>query len=147
MREQGFTLMDMAVTTALVGTLSATLLPKFVDMTEEAKEAAVKTAYSATVASVELIRMKSVLVEQDGAEGALIADGQRIELQWGYPTPTEQGITSAIRFSSDFELQNAGQNRVFIGLRDVDGECGFHYQGAVAQGDLALVEEPSYSGC
>ena len=56
MKQQGFTLIELIIVVIILGLLAATALPRFIDVTDEAREAAVEGVAGGFAAAVGLVR-------------------------------------------------------------------------------------------
>jgi len=127
MKQQGFTLIELIIVVIILGLLAATALPRFIDVTDEAREAAVEGVAGGFAAAVGLVRAQwegegrpngnngsanSTLVNYDqtqvGVDGTI-----------GYPTGSANGSTLITAMDSlecknvfDLILQAAPTNTV-----------------------------------
>ena len=56
MKQQGFTLIELIIVVIILGLLAATALPRFIDVTDEAREASVEGVAGGFAAAVGLVR-------------------------------------------------------------------------------------------
>ncbi len=107
--QKGFTLIEMIVVIVILGILSAVAVPKFVDMQDEAKEAALEGARGAVKSASALVHSKWLVageVTSTGAVGSgyVAVEGAYVAVTNGYPAQSDAGIVAATDIGSDFDL-------------------------------------------
>lgn len=101
MKQQGFTLIELIIVVIILGLLAATALPRFIDVTDEAREASVEGVAGGFAAAVGLVRAQwEVEGRPNGNNGS--ANGTAITYDQtpvgvdgtvGYPTGSAAGNT------------------------------------------------------
>ncbi|GIC77736.1 Tfp pilus assembly protein FimT/FimU [Moritella sp. F3] len=84
-KQQGFTLIELVIVIIVLGILAATAIPKFTNLSSDARIASLKGMEGAMRSGTNLIHSKAVVNNQDVNEATLSIDGINILLHSGYP--------------------------------------------------------------
>ncbi len=91
-RQAGFTIIELVVVIALLGILSAVALPRFIDVTDDARRAAVSGAAGGLGAGVALVRAQAV-VDNTATGNTVQIDNINIIVNGsGYPVATNAAV-------------------------------------------------------
>jgi MSHA pilin protein MshA len=92
--QKGFTLVELVVVIVILGILSAVAVPKFVDMQNEAKQAAIEGARGSVKSAVGLVHAKWLAAGEP--TGTVAVEGGTVTIDsYGYPTADAAGIMTA----------------------------------------------------
>ena len=96
-RQNGFTLIELVIVIIVLGILAATAVPKFINLQDDAKKSAMSGVDAAVQSASAIVYSKAAI---DGVENsATPADVEDVEVIYGYPTASADGIMEAVELS------------------------------------------------
>ncbi|GIC76088.1 type II secretion system protein [Moritella sp. F3] len=106
-RNAGFTLIELVIVIIVLGILAATAVPKFINLQDDAKEAAMKGVESALHSAANIVYSKAAIDGVETKDNSEIDDaGVKIETIYGYPEATLAGIGASVElsgFTADYD--------------------------------------------
>lgn len=108
--QQGFTLVELIVVIVILGILAATALPRFINVTEDARTASVKGFAGGIRSAVGVVNGKFFANGSSGATSVTMADNVSVTTvaTTGVPAATASGIGTAIRCETSAACGNFG---------------------------------------
>lgn len=96
-RQAGFTLMEMIILIVVLGILTATAAPKFLEIQKDARIAALKGGAGAVASAGQIVYGKAAIQGMElAASGAISTAGGSIDIVYGYPAATSAAIAAAV---------------------------------------------------
>ena len=132
-QQSGFTLIELIMVIVILGILAAFALPKFADLSGDARLSAMQGALGA-VKSASAISHSYALAKN--SSGDITLEGADITMVNKYPAPTAAGIVVAAQLSASDYTLTAGTDTIDVEAKS-KAACKFTYKLAAA--DLAPV--------
>jgi len=99
-RQRGFTLIELIIVIVILGVLSVTAAPKFLNIQDDAIKSTLKGIDGSLNSTMSIILGKSIVSNVDKKESAKIDD---INIGYGYPLATEDDIEAAMDINIDID--------------------------------------------
>ena len=110
-RQSGFTLIELVIVIIILGVLSATAIPKFLNLQDDARESVMEGLKASLETAVTFIYTKAAIagVETD-PDGVLTLDSGDLTLRYGYPRAVQSDLRDILDFTDEDDGDSENQD-------------------------------------
>ncbi len=146
MKQQGFTLIELIMVIVILGILAATALPKFSDLTADARLAKMNGLLGSLKAGAAMAHGSTIARSQGASSSVTMEDGTVVGMAGYYPAASASGIINVTDASSYASAVVAGTSVTFYPDSTYSGldTCKFIYYPATAGAALPASRVPFY---
>lgn len=100
----GFTLIELVVVIVILGILAIIALPRFADMSTDARVASLESLEGAMRSAASMVHTKARIENKTdcATDPTVLMEGKTITLRCGYPCPHPNGIANAVAAEGGF---------------------------------------------
>ena len=138
-QQSGFTLIELVIVIVILGLLAATALPRFANLTGDARRAALSGVEGAVRSGAAIVHAQALVNSQTGATGSVVLEGQTVNTVFGYPSTTD--IDQAIDVTGDVSFAGG------VYTITASGTCEVEYIQPAAANNAPSITLSGGAGC
>jgi MSHA pilin protein MshA len=151
-KQQGFTLIELVMVIVILGILAAVALPKFADLSGDARKATLQGAQGSVKSAAAIVHAKALAEGKTGDTGTISLEGIEIGLAFGYPNAASIAAVAGVS-SPDYHIAKGEKDKptTISATKDAGASaveaCNFTYAEPAAVNTAPSISEVTFKGC